>query len=61
MAAAYRLALPRSDRRAPDLPRTPCPTCWGQGRILEPAGPRRLVAVTCDTCLGTGVRFVVPR
>lgn len=37
----------------------PCPTCWGQRRILEPdrtpgAGRRALVAQTCPRCLGVG-------
>ncbi len=31
----------------------PCPTCWGQGRILEPV-PEGLLVTVCETCLGVG-------
>lgn len=35
----------------------PCPTCWGQRRILEPArNGEGLVAVACQGCLGVGER-----
>jgi hypothetical protein len=33
----------------------PCATCWGQGRLLEPArNGEGLVPVACEACLGTG-------
>jgi hypothetical protein len=31
----------------------PCPTCWGQRRILEP-GPLGLLPVICEACSGRG-------
>ncbi|MEW6583540.1 MAG: hypothetical protein AB1416_12360 [Actinomycetota bacterium] len=32
-----------------------CPTCWGQGRYLEPAqNGEGLVPRTCPACEGTG-------
>lgn len=35
----------------------PCPTCWGQRRILSPAGNGEgLVPVACPGCLGVGER-----
>jgi hypothetical protein len=37
-------------RRRP-LPVT-CPTCWGQGKLLEP-GPLGLLPVICPECLNT--------
>jgi hypothetical protein len=37
----------------------PCPTCWGQRRILEPVAAANgegdlLVAMPCPACLGVG-------
>jgi hypothetical protein len=35
----------------------PCATCWGQRRILSPAGNGEgLVPVTCPGCFGVGER-----
>lgn len=35
----------------------PCPECWGQRRILEPArNGEGLIPVACGRCLGTGIR-----
>lgn len=33
---------------------TPCPTCWGQRRILEYRNDEGLVPGTCPGCLGLG-------
>jgi hypothetical protein len=33
---------------------SPCPTCWGQRRILENPNGEGLVAHPCPTCLGLG-------
>ncbi|MCU0309017.1 MAG: hypothetical protein MUE51_14880 [Thermoleophilia bacterium] len=33
----------------------PCPTCWGQRRLLRRApGDDHLIGETCPSCLGVG-------
>ena len=61
---AYRSwELWREERRRPPLPPAPlapagtsfCATCWGQGRILEPArNEEGLIPVLCPCCGGEG-------
>jgi hypothetical protein len=46
-------------RLTPDTPETPmvwapCPTCWGQRRIVCRPEGRRYELVTCYGCLGVG-------
>ena len=36
----------------------PCPTCWGQRRILEDRNGAGLVPQRCPTCLGLGEQLV---
>lgn len=39
---------------------TPCPACWGQGRILCRDGERKLRPVACYGCLGVGQTVRLP-
>ena len=50
-----------SGTAAPGAAWEPCPTCWGQRRILVPAGNGEgLVAQACHSCLGIGERPAEP-
>ena len=51
---AQRIAIPE----APAV-WSPCPTCWGQRRILEDWNGEGLVPQACPTCLGIGERVAL--